>query len=393
MNIHSTPQVGPGWRNIAGVNSSATVAMAERPLMFAYWGRSGAIPKLTLDLANVAKAQSAIRCTFSHSTFNELSGDYGVLGPDGFPVPTFKIGSAALWGLGSVFGMRRRLGERLRHDGTRAFVSLMPHIWSPLVAPVIRRAGVRHVVVVHDADPHPGDRNGIANRWLLREAEMADHVVTLSRFVAGRLIADRGFSQDKISTLFHPDLRYRVVRQQAVNREGPPRVAFVGRVLPYKGLETLVSAAELLRNDGVAIEVGIYGRGRITASVHRRLSALGATVVNRWLSHDELADAFSRIDVVVAAHSEASQSGVVAAAYGAGVPVIVSPVGGLAEQVVVGVTGIVADAATPRAIAEAIGAVAADRALLETLQRGVAATREERSPERFFHELCRIALA
>ena len=100
----------------------------------------------------------------------------------------------------------------------------------------------------------------------------------------------------------------------------------------------------------------------------------------------------SRYDLVVAAHTEASQSGVIAAAFGAGLPVVTTPVGGLVEQVTHGVTGMIAASASARAIADAVRTIAQDMSLLGRLRHGVHATHPERSTARFFDELCDIAL-
>lgn len=389
MIIHSDPQFAVHQE----VKEPST---SERPLMLAYWGRRGALPKLTLDLARIVALQDSIRCSFSLSTSNELFEQFKLLGNDLFPIRAFTKNSNALFTFKPLLELRYRLKERFRHDSTRAFVSLMPHVWSPFVAPVIRRAGVRHIVVVHDADPHPGDHSGLSTRWLLREAAMADRVITLSKFVAHRLVTVRGFSEDKISILFHPDINYCAVtesRKSPINERGPLRVLFFGRILAYKGLGLLVDAVEALLQKGLSLELGVYGRGKIEPQVYQKLSALNAKVVNRWLSHDELTHVFSHYDVVVIAHTEASQSGIIAAAFGAQLPVIAVPVGGLVEQVTPGVTGIITESVTSHAIAGAIAKVAEDRALLTQFREGIIATREERSVERFFRELCRIALS
>ena len=65
----------------------------------------------------------------------------------------------------------------------------MSHVWTPLLANSIRRAGVRYVVIVHDAADHPGDATAMVNFWLLRDALKADGVVTLSAYVKSRLVA------------------------------------------------------------------------------------------------------------------------------------------------------------------------------------------------------------
>jgi glycosyltransferase involved in cell wall biosynthesis len=376
----------------AGVALKIESTRNERPLMLAYWGGSGGLPKLTLDLARHAAAQDSIHCTFSLSNSNELIEDYAFLGDGLFAIQTFKSKWRVLVDSKSVIDLRIRLSEQFRRHNTKAFVSLMSHVWSPLVAPVIRKAGVRHVVVVHDADPHPGDRYALVNRWLLREATGADHVITLSKFVAQRLTAAHGISARKISTLFHPDLDYSALGSAKDDKHDALRILFMGRLLPYKGLGLLVDAVESLRGQGILLELGVYGRGEIEPRTSQKLSELSAKVMNNWISHKDLAQVLAAYDVVAAPHTEASQSGVVSAAFGAGVPVIATPVGGLVEQVTPGVTGIIAEAATSDALARAIRMLAEDRGLLIGLRNGIKATRGSRSIERFFDEICKIAL-
>jgi len=362
-----------------------------RPLMLAYWGTNGGLPKLTLDLAHCAAAQDLIPCAFSLSSSNELIDDYAFLEGDLFAIQTFRSKWRILVDSTSVINLRNRLREQFRRDNTKAFVSLMSHVWSPLVAPVIRKAGVRHIVVVHDADPHPGDNYALVNRWLLREAMAADHVVTLSKFVAQRLTAGYGIPSQKLSVLFHPDLNYRASGVPKVRDHNGLRILFMGRLLPYKGLNLLVDAIDSLRQQGYALELGVYGRGEIDPSTSQKLSRIGATVVNDWVSHKDLAQILAAYDVVAAPHTEASQSGVISAALGAGVPVVATPVGGLIEQVTPGVTGMIAEAATSDALARSIRTLAEGPGILLHLQNGIEATRANRSTERFFHEICQIA--
>lgn len=361
--------------------------------MLSYWGTNGGLPKLTLDLARCVASQEKVPCTFSLSRSNELIDECAFLGGNLFAVQTFKNKWRILIDSKSVIDLRNKLREQFRRDNTKAFVSLMSHVWSPLVAPVIRKAGVRHVVVVHDADPHPGDHYALINRWLLREARMADHVVTLSKFVAQRLIGTHGIPKQKISVLFHPDLDYRLSGPPRVRDHSRLRILFMGRLLPYKGLNLLVNAVDSLRRQGLALELGVYGRGDIDLSTSQKLSRIGATVVNDWISHKDLAQVLAAHDVVVAPHTEASQSGVISAALGAGVPVIATPVGGLIEQVTCGVTGMIAGGVTSDALAGPIRMLAEDRGMLLRLREGIKTTRENRSIGRFFDELCRIALS
>ena len=133
---------------------------AERPLMFAYYGTRGALPKLTLDLAREASGRRNNACTFSLATSNELYDEFSFMQDNLFAVNTFA--SPQQWQsiacIQRVKSLCADLSERVANDKTRAIVSLMPHVWSPFLLPCIRRAGINLVSIIHDADPHPGDR-------------------------------------------------------------------------------------------------------------------------------------------------------------------------------------------------------------------------------------------
>jgi glycosyltransferase involved in cell wall biosynthesis len=285
--------------------------------------------------------------------------------------------------------MRRALAQRIQEDGAQAFVSLMSHIWSPLMRPVLKKEGVRHTVIVHDADPHQGDRTAWVNRWLLREAQAADQVVTLTHAVAKRLIKTQRIPEEKITVLFHPDLHYAPSFRPMASDE-PLRVLFFGRMLPYKGINIFVDAIEMLRQAGLPLQVGVFGQGELDE--RERLQAVGAEIRNEWIDPEDISAILSRHDVVVVSHTKASQSGVIAAAHGAGLPVIATPVGGLTEQVRSGFNGIIASDVTGAALASAIKSLADDRLLLHRLRRNISVSSIDRSMERFLAELSEVAL-
>jgi glycosyltransferase involved in cell wall biosynthesis len=65
--------------------------------------------------------------------------------------------------------------------------------------------------------------------------------------------------------------------------------------------------------------------------------------LDKWLSDEELFQVIFASDVVVFPYLEASQSGLIPICRALKIPVVVTPVGGLPEQVIHGVTGLVAD--------------------------------------------------
>ncbi|MBN8908975.1 MAG: glycosyltransferase family 4 protein, partial [Rhodospirillales bacterium] len=272
-------------------------------------------------------------------------------------------------------------------------VTLMPHVWSPVLAPAVKRRSGAYVTIIHDARPHPGDRTSYLTRWLLCDGAFADTVVALSQAVAEELGRKRILHGRRILRLFHPDVTLGsnpVVRQLVPKR--PLRLLFFGRIMPYKGLPLVIEAVEMLRKEGVNVALGVAGDGDI-ALLKDRLARLGVEVINRWVSEVEAGELLSRYDAMVCAHYEASQSGVAALAFGNGMPVIATPIGGLAEQVIPGRTGVLAEEVTPRAFADAIRRLITIPGLYISISRYLSETRPERSMERFVGELISSARA
>lgn len=361
-------------------------------IMFLYWGRRGAMSKFAREAAREALALPGVEAAISVSKQNEDFQTFLPFGEALFPVDTFEGGSGAAKGFWRIPQLRRQLARRLKRDGAQAVITLMPHVWSLFMIGAARQAGARYVTVVHDADSHPGDRTAIVNRLLLAEAKRADAVVTLSDSVREKLAGSELVPPERLVTLFHPDYSYLEATSPRIRDPGRPlRLLFFGRIMRYKGLGIFVEAAELLRARGTEIEIGVYGEGSI-APYEERLAALGATVVNRWLDNDGIAALLPQYDAVALSHTEASQSGVAAAAFGAGLPVIATPVGGLKEQVQDGVTGVLARSVTAQDFAEAVRRLADDPALYSRIAERLCATAGERSMKRFVERIVEVAL-
>jgi glycosyltransferase involved in cell wall biosynthesis len=269
----------------------------------------------------------------------------------------------------------------------------MPHVWTPLVAPHVRRNGFRYLTIIHDARRHPGDPTGLLNGWTLRDALSADPVVTLSRAVTDELCRTGAVPGDRLVTLFHPDLKFeaRPATPGRARAGRAFRLLFFGRILPYKGLPALLDALELLRSQNFPVELGVFGEGSL-GLLRGRLAALGAEVENRWIADHEVRRIFSRHDAVALPHTECSQSGVAATALGCGLPLVGSRVGGLAEQLRDGETGVVAETADAPGLAAAIRRLAGDRGLHAAIRRHIERSARERSMRRFAEQLVALAI-
>jgi glycosyltransferase involved in cell wall biosynthesis len=271
----------------------------------------------------------------------------------------------------------------LRRERPGAIVNLMPHMWTPLLRPGIQKLGIAYVTVIHDVIGHQGDPTGYVMRWLTSEARKADVVVTLSRTVANDLQAAGYAREDQVHTLFHPDLSYGATPANRERASGKPfKLLFFGRILRYKGLPLLLTAVEMLRAEGIAVELGVAGAGDLR-SERARLASLDAEVTNRWLNDEEIEPLLTRYDAIVLPHIEATQSGVAALAFGNCIPVVGMPAGGLVEQIVSGQTGVLANQISARSLADAIRSLATDPAMYNRISAHLRRTVKDRSMQRF----------
>lgn len=354
---------------------------ATSHIVFMYLGRRG-LGRYTLELARALRSFQAQPATFVLSEQNEMIKGIEANAPHLLKLPTFAH-PASPAAVANFLRAREALLGFLECTRPAAVVNLMPHVWTPLLRPGIQRLGIRFVTTIHDARGHPGDVRGYLTRWINSEAQLADGIVTLSRAVAEKLIAFDAVPRAKIKALFHPDIHYGPLQaKRQRDPRAPLRLLLFGRISKYKGPGLLVQAVELLRAEGIRVHLGVAGAGDIRSELSR-LRKLGADVRNRWLADSEIQPLLAEYDAIVLPYIEASQSGVLAAAYGNCMPVIGTPVGALPEQILHERTGLVADAVTPRALANTIRRLAEDPALYEHMSAHLAATRETRSMTRF----------
>ena len=119
---------------------------------------------------------------------------------------------------------------------------------------------MRFLVVVHDADLHPGD--GFPLQMTLQRLLMrrADGLIALSDHVAGRLRAHDLVGDRPLIMTSHPPLVFGAPPALPRAHGGKLRLLSFGRLLPYKGLDLLAEALRLLgpRPD---VEIRVVGSG------------------------------------------------------------------------------------------------------------------------------------
>jgi glycosyltransferase involved in cell wall biosynthesis len=137
-----------------------------------------------------------------------------------------------------------------------------------------------------------------------------------------------------------------------------PLLLFAGFVRPYKGLDILLDALALLPEERAfhLLVAGEFWGG--TTSYQRQIERLNlerqVTLLDGYLPNETLAACLQQANVVILPYRSATQSGIIQLAFGQNCPVITTNVGGLAEVVADGKTGLAVPPEDPGALAAAI---------------------------------------
>jgi glycosyltransferase involved in cell wall biosynthesis len=295
------------------------------------WGRFGGAPRFATSLARAINELPATVALLSLASGAELLRTSAAPHCD-LPVTTYTgLLSYALRAAGAPFavgGLARRI--QALHPDLAVCAQTGP--LDLLMAAALRRQGLPFVVLVHDADAHPGDGLPL-QMWLQRLlCRRAIAVGALTGHVGARLQAQglAGTPERPLLLLSHPPVAFDVP-PRAARPDGTLRLLSFGRLLPYKGLDLLAEAlAQLGPRPG--LEVRVVGSGPESATLDALRALPGVTVENRWVPEGEVGDLLGWSDALVLPYREASQSGVAAAALAAGRRVLATRVGGLEEQ-------------------------------------------------------------
>jgi glycosyltransferase involved in cell wall biosynthesis len=202
-------------------------------------------------------------------------------------------------------------------QGTQLVYFPLPH---PRDNQIIRNIGIEGLCVgrgIHDFVRHPGDL--WPNRLsVILQKKYSSFLVAHSNFVGDRI------SSDKVSVVSLPSLSTRILY-----RPEKGLVIFVGRLRAYKGLKLLIHAWQTVSQKDSSFRLSISGSGRFKLREQQE----SITLDRRWLSELEILQLVSRANCVVFPYIEASQSGLLPILDALEIPLVVTDVGGLAEQV------------------------------------------------------------
>lgn len=214
-----------------------------------------------------------------------------------------------------------------------------------LVVTVLRAAGVRCVLTVHDVLPHyPRAWSRAEYAWFYRRF---DGLVVHSE--AARVAVAR--MAPGVATRVVPHGVYDLFaldpppRAEACRRIGWPddeaaqvQLLFFGHLEPRKGLAIVLALAERLQDEAGLrfVLAGAFERARcppaLRTAVERARALPNVRLHDTRVPFERVQDYFSAADLVLMPYLEGSTSGVLKLALAFGVPVVATRVGDLAEQ-------------------------------------------------------------
>lgn len=234
-----------------------------------------------------------------------------------------------------------------------------------VLAIVARRLGARVVIEFHETqDVGEAGAHPLARRYVDACAPLlfrrAARYVAHSMHERASISAQYGIPESAIAVIPHAAGGHLRRGARTHSPDGTCNLLFFGVIRPFKGLEDLVRAFDLLeQEDPTAYRLSVVGETweswtlpaeLIDASPFRdRIS-----FVNRYVSDAEVEAAFAAADVVVLPYRRSAQSGPLHVAMDFGLPVVTTAVGGLVESAGGYAGAVLVEPADPEAIAAGI---------------------------------------
>lgn len=260
--------------------------------------------------------------------------------------------------------------------------------WAPCFAFMIhmlRRRGVRVAFICHNLADH--DAHG-ASAWISRRMiGMADAYLVHSSGHARELEAR--FPGRPVATHPIPVYGHYPPATGALPKRGRLELLFFGFIRPYKGLDVLLEALEVLADDKVHLTIVGEHWGDSASLVQRTTGRPGIELKLGYMSDEEVAEHFARADFIMLPYTAATPSAVASVALHYDTPVIASRVAGLVDVVIEDSTGILVPPGDPAALAEALRL--ADRHKAAELQQGIARFKQRNSWETLYLALAGLA--
>jgi glycosyltransferase involved in cell wall biosynthesis len=248
-----------------------------------------------------------------------------------------------------------------------------------------RKRGSKVVLTVHDLLPHDTgeEHKGIFYKLYA----MVDAIICHSETIRGRLAAEFGVPEEKVSVIPHGPFFYdlsAVGAEEALRsfalEPGKVLVLWQGIIFPYKGIELLLNAwrqVETKVEDACLVIAGT-GAPELLEQIRGQVAELGLKRVKlhfRFISTEELVALYRAADVVVYPYRAITTSGALATGLALGKTIVASDLPVFRELLTDGDNALLVPPLDAEALGESLTRLLEDSALRERLAEQVRAMR------------------
>jgi D-inositol-3-phosphate glycosyltransferase len=232
--------------------------------------------------------------------------------------------------------------------------------------------GKKLVFTAHNIDEKERDGgNNFLNRLSLKVLyTLVDHIFVHTTRMKFQLMHEFNLTEAKVSvipfginnTIPNSNLSKSEARARLHLSDHEKVLLFFGNIAPYKGLEYVIYAMDHLRDKDDTFRLIIAGRIKGCQPYWERLErivedhGLSNYIIKRveYIPDEDVEVFFKSSDVLILPYKFIYQSGVLFLSYNFGLPVIVTDVGSLREDVIEGETGFICKAGDPQDLSEKI---------------------------------------
>lgn len=245
-----------------------------------------------------------------------------------------------------------RAGKHLQNFDLVIFVWWLPTLQAPIYNVMLRRLkNIRTAVICHNVLPHegrPGDKQ-LAQSFFKKLDLLIVHTLEQADLA-------RSLTETSVITAELPPLLPGWTAEVGHHAPGVRhRLLFFGIVRDYKGLDVLLDALTLVPAVCLTVAGEFWGG---TAKYLSQIEHLGLSdrveVRAGYMAPEAIGSLFADVDALVLPYRSATGTTNVRLGFGYQIPVIVSDVPALAEQIIEGIDGLIFENGDAKSLAQAI---------------------------------------
>lgn len=210
----------------------------------------------------------------------------------------------------------------------------------------------KEIHTIHEAYNHFAN-NMVESDLLKAIIKCNDNIIVHSKFTFEKMVANCGLKRNLINYI--PFGLFETYRFYLPSNtlDIDDYVLFYGAISPYKGIDTLFAAIEILNKSDInKYKFVIAGKGDLSKYICCNYTNL--KIINRHLANNEIVELNKKAKLIVCPYHSASQSGIIMTTFLFNKPIIATNVGAFPEVINNNVNSLLINADSPLELADSI---------------------------------------